>query len=146
MNRRSRFLSGPHALLAAALLSSVSLIACRRAHVSGTPSTDDVAKAFTDAGLDAAALTKLETPDAWSAEYCVEGPVASLSVVVCEYQNDADLIVGEKKAYADWNNTNVETGVVLHVGRTMLSVVDPSKKDPSGKTIARLLTAFRALH
>jgi len=146
MTRRCRSLWGPRVWLVATLLGTVSLVGCRRAHVAGTPSTDDVAKAFTDAGLDAAALTKVETPDAWSAEYCVEGPVTGLSVLICEYQNDADVVVGEKKANTDWNAANVETGVVLHVGRTMLVIADRAKKDPSGKTIARMLTAFRALH
>ena len=75
----------------------------------------------------------------------MDGEVAGLSVVSCEYQNDADLVVGEKKARTDWNAANVETGVVVHVGRTMLVISDRAKKDPSGKTIARMLTAFRGL-
>ena len=133
------------ALAGAGLLSVAFVGGCRRAHVTGTPSTDDVAKAFTQAGLDAEGLAKLPTPDAWSAEYCVDGEVAGLSVVSCEYQNDADLVVGEKKARTDWNAANVETGVVVHVGRTMLVISDRAKKDPSGKTIARMLTAFRGL-
>jgi hypothetical protein len=145
MIRGGRFRSSPRGLLAVAMVAAVSLVACRRAHVAGTPSTDDAAKAFTQAGLDADALTKLETPDTWSAEYCVDGPVAGLSVVICEYQNDADLVVGEKKANTDWNTDNVDTGVVVHVGRTMLAISDRTKKDPSGKTIARILTAFRGL-
>jgi len=142
---RSGVSLGARAWLALAVVGAVSLGGCRRAHVAGTPSTDDVAKAFTQAGLDAEGLAKVETPDAWSAEYCVDGPVAGLAIVICEYQNDADLVVGEKKAHTDWNAANVETGVVVHVGRTMLVVSDRAKKDPSGKTIARLLTAFRGL-
>jgi len=132
-------------LLTLALVGAGSLSACRRAHVAGTPGTDEVAKAFTQAGLEADALTKIENPDAWSAEYCVDGPVAGLPVVICEYQNDADVVVGEKKANADWNAANVDTGVVVHVGRTMLVISDRTKKDPSGKTIARILAAFRGL-
>jgi hypothetical protein len=146
MSRSGRFTGGSRSsLLAVALTGAIWLSACRRGHVAGTASTDDVAKAFSQAGLDADTLTKLETPDAWSAEYCVEGPVAGLSVVICEYQNDADLVVGEKKAYTDWNTTNVETGVVTHVGRTLLAISDRTKKDPSGKSIARILAAFRGV-
>ncbi len=132
-------------LSALALFGAVALGGCRRAHVAGTPSTDDVTKAFAQAGLATDALTKMETPDAWSAEYCVEGPVAGLAVIVCEFQSDADVAVAEKKAYADWNVTNVDTGVVTKVGRTVLVVSDRSKKDPSGKAIQQLLTAFRSV-
>ena len=142
---RNRLPVGARCLLALTLVSAGSLAGCRRAHVAGTPSTDDVAKAFTQSGLAADGLTKVEAPDVWSAEYCVDGPVAGLSVVICEYQNDADLVVGEKKANTDWNAANVDTGVVVHVGRTMLVVSDRTKNDPSGKTIARLLTAFRGM-
>jgi hypothetical protein len=137
--------SGARWLVALALVSAGSVSACRRSHVAGTPSTDEVAKAFTKAGLVSDGLTKIETPDAWSAEYCVDGPVAGLSVVICEYQNDADVVVGEKKANSDWNAANVDTGVVVHEGRTMLVITDRTKKDPSGKTIASMLAAFRGL-
>jgi hypothetical protein len=148
MMRAGSFRAGLRWLLMTLTVLGVALetTGCRRAHVAGTPSTDDVAKAFTEAGLGSEGLARMETPDVWSSEYCVEGSVIGLVVVVCEYQNDADLAVGEKKAYADWTSNTVDTGVVVHSGRTMLVVADRLKTDPSGRTIVRLLNAFRTVH
>ena len=128
-------------LLAAALAPA----ACHRSHVSGTVSTEAVAQAFTDVGYDAAAMKRVD-PEPWGAGYCAEGTVAGLDVVSCEFEADEALAKAEQKIRDDWNAKNVDTGVVTHNARTLLSVSDQHKVDPSGRIIVRLLGAFRELH
>lgn len=123
----------------AALLSG-----CRHSHVEGTASTEAVIEAFKGAGFDVGGVKKVE-PDNWSADYCVSGPVAGLEALVCEYETEQALAEGEKEVRRAWDAVNVETGVVLHHGRTMLSIADRDKKDLGGRAIARLLGAFRAV-
>jgi hypothetical protein len=127
-----------------ALLGSLLATAegCRKAHVPGTLSNDVVADAFSGAKLDVAGLKSAEA-DTWGADNCLAGPVSGLDVVICEFATDEALAQSEADALRDWNVVNVDTGVVQHRGRTMLLVVDRGKRDPNGRVVARLLTAFR---
>jgi len=128
--------------LALALL--LPLLACRHSHVSGTASTDAVLAAFKDGGFDVTLMNVVE-PDAWTAEHCVSGKISELEVLVCEFKTDEGLAGGSDEVRRGWDAVNVDTGVVLHNGRTMLAIADRAKHDPSGRAIARMLNAFRAL-
>jgi len=118
--------------------------ACRHSHVSGTTGTDAVLDAFKGAGFDVTQVKVVET-DAWTADHCVSGTVADLDVLICEFKTEEALAGGEKEVRHGWDTVNVDTGLVLHNGRTMLAVSDRATRDPNGRVIARLLNAFRAL-
>ena len=130
------------ALLTVGLL--LPLPACRHSHVSGTASTDAVLDAFKASGFDVGQMKVVE-PDPWTADHCVSGKVSELQVLVCEFKTDEALAGGESEVRHGWDSVNVDTGVVLHNGRTMLVIADAAKRDPNGRAIARLLNAFRAL-
>ena len=131
-------------LSAAGLLGllAVSAAGCRRSHVPGTLSTDVVLTAFQDAKLDVDAMKNADAEN-WGADVCSSGRIAGLDVVICEYANDEKLAQAEADAVRDWNVTSVDTGVVSRNGRTMLLIADRSKQDPNGRTIARMLAAFK---
>lgn len=114
---------------------------CRKAHVPGTPSNEAILDAFRDASLNVDAMKSAEA-DTWGADNCVAGSVSGLDVVVCEFATEQALTKSEGEAIRDWNVVNVDTGVVEHNGRTMLLIVDRSKKDFNGRAIARMLGAF----
>jgi len=126
------------------LLLPLAASACRHSHVSGTAGTDAVLDAFKGAGFDVAQVKVVE-PDAWAADHCASGTVADLQVLICEFQTEQALATGEKEVQHGWDTVNVDTGLVLHNGRTMLAVADRATRDPSGRAIARMLNAFRAL-
>jgi len=130
------------AVLALGLL--LPLLACRHSHVSGTASTDAVLDAFRAGGFDVSQMKVVE-PDAWMADHCVSGKVSELEVLVCEFKTDEALAGGESEVTRGWDAVNVDTGVVVHNGRTMAAIADRAKRDPNGRVIARLLNAFRAL-
>jgi len=130
--------------LVLALTLLLPLPACRHSHVSGTASTDVVLSAFKDGGFDVAGMNVVQ-PDTFAADHCVAGRISELDVLVCEFETDEALAAAETDVRRGWDTVNVDTGVVLHNGRTMLTIADRAKRDPSGRAIARLLNAFRAL-
>lgn len=129
---------------AAALLGllAVSPAGCRRSHVPGTLSTDVVLTAFQDAKLDVEAMKNADAEN-WGADVCSSGLIVGLDVIICEYANDEKLAKAETDAVRDWNAVSVYTGVVVRNGRTLLLIVDHGKQDPNGRTIARMLAAFK---
>jgi|GEM_PF-3439654 len=120
------------------------LAACRHSHVSGTASTDAVLDAFKDGGFDITQMQQVE-PDAWTADHCVSGKISDLEVLICEFKTEQALAGGETEVRHGWDAVNVDTGVVLHNGRTMLAIADRAKRDVGGRVILRLLNAFRAV-
>lgn len=139
---RSRLFTA--AALAVLAGAAGALLGCRHSHVEGTSSTDAVLDALKDNAFDVA-VVKDVSPDGWSADHCVAGPVAGLDILVCEYATEQALAQGEKDVQHEWDTVNVDTGVVLHKGRTMLAIADRAKKDLGGKTTVHMLNAFRAL-
>ncbi|HEY4186922.1 MAG TPA: hypothetical protein VGP07_17735 [Polyangia bacterium] len=119
-------------------------LGCRHSHVSGTSSTATVLDAFKDNTFDVD-MVKDVSPDGWSADHCVAGPVAGLEILVCEYETEQALAQGEKDVQREWDTVNVDTAVVLHKGRTMLAIADRAKKDLGGKTTVHMLNVFRSL-
>jgi len=140
--RRDWPAAGALALAVGALL--LPLEACRHSHVSGTASTDAVLDSFKSEGFDVTRMQQVE-PDAWTADHCVSGKVSDLEVLICEFKTEQALAGGETEVRHGWDTLNVDTGVVVHNGRTMLAIADRTKRDPSGHVIAHLLSAFRAL-
>ena len=138
--------SSPFAVAGLAVLAvaAVTALGCRHSHVAGTASTETVLDALKDIALDVAVARDV-SPDGWSADHCVAGPVAGLEILVCEYETEQALAQGEKDVQHEWDTVNVDTAVVLHEGRTMLAISDRAKKDPGGKIIVHMLNAFRAL-
>jgi hypothetical protein len=139
---KSRLL--PVAALAALTVAAGTMLGCRHSHVAGTASTEAVLDALKENEFDVAVVRNV-SPDGWSADHCVAGPVAGLEILVCEYETEQALAQGEKDVQQEWDAVNVDTGVVLHRGRTMLAIADRAKKDLGGKNTVRMLNAFRAL-
>lgn len=119
-------------------------LGCRHSHVSGTASTDAVLDAFKGGGFDVTQM-QLVDPDAWTADHCVSGKVSQLEVLICEFKTEQALTGGETEMRHGWDTASPDTGVIVLNGRTMLAVADRAKADPSGRAIARMLNAFRAL-
>lgn len=116
---------------------------CRRKHIDGTVAVDAVLSAWGAKGFTTTEIKSIE-PDAWSAGACSRGPLAELDVLMCEYAADETLVVGDGKIVKDWEQDGVATGVVVRNGRTLLAIADTKKIDASGRTIMRLIEAFRA--
>jgi hypothetical protein len=127
------------------LAAALAPAGCRRSHVAGTISTDAALQAFTDIGYDGSGVKRTE-PGPWGAGYCSQGTISGLDVLACEFETDDALTKAESRVHEGWNGDNVDTGVVVHNGRTMLSLADRHGADASGRTIVRLLGAFRELH
>jgi len=114
------------------------------AHVAGTPHTDDVLDAWKSAGLKPEGFAAL-TPTPWVATYCEKGSVGGVDTTVCEYADDGALDRGQQQLKAEWERAGVHTGVAVRTKRTLLSAVDHQLSDPNGKTINKLVQAFRKL-
>ena len=119
---------------------------CGRPHVKGTLAVDQVLKAWTSDGFDGQSVVNVD-PDPWSAGACSSGAAAihGLDILICEYGDDMAILAGQKKITSDWTEQSVDTGAAVQVSRTILAITDRSKADPDGRTIARLIKAFRDL-
>lgn len=146
MNRWSR--CAPRALLTFSLLAAaVGGAGCkRRPHVNGTVATETVTKAWTADGFDTTSVVNVEA-DGWSAGACYQGAVSGLDVLICEFESDEALGLGEQKISSGWDDESVPTGALVRTtqpSRTLLAVADRSKSDPNGRTMARLAKSFQA--
>jgi hypothetical protein len=134
--------SAPLVVVLALATVPVGVMGCRRSHVAGTPSTDGVLEAFREAGLDVGGVANAEA-DPWGADVCSAGPIAGVEVVICEFSSDAQLGKTRADAVRDWSSVNVDTGLVAENQRTLLIVVDRGRKDPHGRAIGKMVTAFK---
>lgn len=119
----------------------------RRPHVAGTVAAETVTEAWTAQGFDTVSVVNVDA-DPWAAGACSQGVVSGLDVLICEYENDESLGSGSQKISAGWDEESVPTGALVRTtqpSRTILAVADRSKSDPSGRTIARLISTFQSL-
>ena len=114
------------------------------AHVSGTPHTDKVVDTFTDAGLHAEGFAPVQ-PIPFGAAYCEQGRVEGIDTLVCEFADDASVDQGKKLMQDQWEREGVQTGVASTAKRTLIGIVDRGHHDPNGKTISRIVTAFKRI-
>ena len=128
--------------LVQAVLAAMTGVACRRSHVAGTPSTDDVLESFRNVGLDVGGVVNAEA-DPWGADVCSSGKVSGVDVVICEFTSDTQLGKTEVDSVRDWSSVNIDTGVVLRNQRTLLIIADRGGKDPHGRAIGKMVTAFK---
>ena len=115
-----------------------------RAHVSGTPHTDDVVDAWKSAGLNPAAFAPVD-PMTYRAGYCAQGTVGVVDALICEYSDDDSLDRAKKVIQDMWNKEGVHTGVEVRTKRTLIAVADRTKADPNGKTIAKAVETFKKM-
>jgi len=118
----------------------------RRPHVEGTVAAETITKAWTADGLDTTSVVNVEAGP-WSAGACSQGTVAGLDVLICEFETDEALGMGEQKISAGWDDESVPTGAIVRTtqpSRTLLAIADRAKGDPSGRTVARLAKTFQA--
>jgi hypothetical protein len=113
-------------------------------HASGTPHTDEVLDAWKKEGLapDNFAFT---SPAAYGGAYCARGQVAGVEALICEYADDQGVDRGKKLVEDQFEKQGMATAVVARTKRTVLAVADRTSVDPTGKTINRLIVAFRKL-
>ena len=147
MSRVFPTLRGPLAWRRSVLVTLVGLalmpgVACRRSHVAGTPSTDDVLEAFRNVGLDVGGVVNAEA-DPWGADVCSSGKVSGVDVVICEFTSDTQLGKTEVDSVRDWSSVNIDTGVVVRNQRTLLIIADRGSKDPHGRAIGKMVSAFK---
>jgi hypothetical protein len=114
------------------------------AHVSGTPHTDKVIGTLTDTGLHADGFAPLQ-PVPFGAGYCEQGRVDGIDTLVCEFTDDGTLDQGKRLMQDQWEREGVQTGVATAVKHTLLGVADRGHHDPNGKTISRILAAFKKI-
>jgi hypothetical protein len=113
-------------------------------HVEGTPHTDQVLSAFRSARLPPDGFVATN-PVPVHAVYCEHGTVAGVDTTICEYQDDQTLDKGVQEIKAGWARIDVHTGVVVRAKRTLLTLVDRERREPSGKTISQMVDVFRGL-
>jgi len=132
-------------LTALLLLLPLFSFGCNRGnHVGGTPSTDDVAEIWEDAGLT---LTEAKPVDArrYGAGYCSTGRVSGVEVLICEFSTDGQLENAKRQLQAEWNSNALETAVAMQAKRTLVALVDRANADRDGRTMSKLLAAVRKL-
>src|SRR5262249_42290188 len=115
-----------------------------RPHVEGTTHTDQVVDAWKGAGLQPETFTSID-PTAYRAGYCAQGRVSGVDTIICEYRDEGSLDNAKRLIQDEWNREGVRTGVAMRSKRTLLAVADRAKVDPNGKTIAKLVEAFKKL-
>jgi hypothetical protein len=114
------------------------------AHLPGTPHTGQVIDAIKQAGLRAEGFALLQ-PIPFGAGYCEQGRVEGIDTLVCEFADDGGLAQGKRLVQEQWGREGVQTGVATSAKRTLLGVADRGHHDPNGKTISRILAAFKKI-
>jgi hypothetical protein len=116
----------------------------RGAVVPGTAGPGAVLRAFGAAGLEAQPGEPVDAK-LWAAADCAAATVAGLTALVCAYPDDAALERGQRLIQDDWTRRAVVTGVLTRNGRTLLSLLDGSQADPTGRNANKLVKTFRGL-
>ena len=114
------------------------------AHVGGTPTTDKVVDVIKEAGLRAEGFA-VPQPIPFGAGYCEEGRIEGIDTLVCEFADDASLAEGKRLVHDQWDREGVQTGVSTASKHTLLGIADRGHHDPNGKTINRILAAFKKI-
>jgi hypothetical protein len=84
-------------------------------------------------------------PVPFGAGYCEQGRIDGIDTLVCEFADDGALDQGKRLMQDQWEREGVQTGVAAATKRTLLGVADRGHHDPNGKTISRILTAFKKI-
>jgi hypothetical protein len=103
---------------------------------------EQVIAAFNKAGWKASELRSTD-PGRMSAQKCVEGTLAGVEALICEY-GGAEAVLRGKKAVEGWVASAV-TGVALGNGRTVLGLADRARTDPVGKSIHEISQVYLAI-
>jgi hypothetical protein len=103
-----------------------------------------VVDTLTDAGLHAEGFAAVQ-PIPFGAGYCEQGRVEGIDTLVCEFADDAGVDQGKKLMQDQWEREGVQTGVASTAKHTLIGVVDRGHHDPNGKTISRMVAAFKKI-
>jgi len=124
--------------------TSASFAAAPPTHVPGALRTDEVLTTWRNAGLSPDGFAPL-APTPNGAGYCEHGSVGGVDTVLCEYASDEAVATGIKLVKEGWARVDAHTAVILQARRTTMAVVDRERREPSGKTINQMVSAFRKL-
>jgi len=139
-------------LALAVTLLLAALPACRKdkpatpaaSHVPGTPHTDEVLRAWRNAGLLPESFVPVQ-PVPNSAVYCEHGMVRGVDATVCEYASEEAVGRGTQQVKEEWARVDTHTGVILRAKHTLMIAVDRERREPSGKTINQMAKVFGKL-
>lgn len=113
-------------------------------HLPGALRTDEVLAAWRTAGLTPEGFAPL-VPPANGAGYCEHGSVNGVDTVICEYASDEAIATGIKLTKEGWARVDAHTAAIVQARRTTVAIVDRERREPSGKTVNQIVTAFRKL-
>lgn len=122
-----------------ALLGALGLGASGCEEASSSGQTEGIVDAWRQSGLTPAVFAKLEDENLKPGT-CQQGKVDGVSVVLCEYADNAAAHAAQTTGLGRVGET---TGLALAAGKLLLIVSDPDKADPGGRKINAIAEAFR---
>ncbi len=93
------------------------------------------------ADLKPSGFKALDKPKTYGAKRCQVGTVNELAVLICEYESKEALAKSQKRRYRFLKGA--VTGAQRADGKIAMVVADRDKKDLRGKTVQRILQAFK---
>ena len=114
------------------------------AHVEGTPHTNKIIHGLKSAGLRPEGFTSAD-PSRYGASFCENGRVNDIETMVCEFADGNSLARGKQLVTDEWGRAGVATGVTAQKGETLMAIADREHRDPNGKTINQIVSAFKKL-
>jgi len=113
-------------------------------HVDGTPHTNKIIHGLKSAGLRPEGFTNAD-PARYGASFCENGRVNDIETLVCEFPDGNSLARGKQLLTDEWGRAGVATGVTAQKGETLMAIADREHRDPNGKTINQIVSAFKKL-
>ncbi|HET6279833.1 MAG TPA: hypothetical protein VFH73_02670 [Polyangia bacterium] len=120
------------------------LVPLAPSHVAGTPHTNKIIHGLKNAGLRPEGFNNAD-PARYGASFCENGRVNDLETLVCEFPDGNSLARGKQLLADEWGRQGVATGVTAQKGETLMAIADREHRDPNGKTINQIVSAFKKL-
>lgn len=122
-----------------ALAGGLWLTGCGGSETSAPADIDAAIEKWKASGLEVSEFTEADAAT-FAASSCRAGTIAGVDVTICDCADDAAAKAAQNKGLA-WVGEN--TGTSLTAGKMLLSVRDPRKSDPNGKSINKIVNDFR---
>jgi hypothetical protein len=141
---KSKGTPAPVASAAAPAATGPLVVPAVPAHVEGTPHTNKIIHGLKSAGLRPEGFTNAD-PSRYGASFCENGRVNDIETLVCEFPDGNSLARGKQLVTDEWGRAGVATGVTAQKGETLMAIADREHRDPNGKTINQIVSAFKKL-